>query len=228
MLLKPDRNLVGSQIENANRHRVIAERADRLHIRLKMRGFIRRTFQRLIEKFRAVEANALAAVLQHAGHLAGKLDVGFDAYGAAVTRDRRQIAELRRDPFLDHLQIASARFVPFSRQLIRINNDHALGTINDNDVTAGYRRGQFPDSDHCRNPERARKNGEMAGTTAGVGGEREHVLAVKCHGLRGSKVACHNNHGFLDMINVFTLFAHQVAQQPLLDIIEITHALPQV
>ena len=220
--------LVRAEVEDADGHRAAFERLDRLHVRLEVRLLVRRLRGGVVEELRAVEADALRAVREDAGDLLRELDVGLDADAAAVGGDGGQVAVFGGDALLDRLAALAERLVAAARQRVGVEDHHAVRAVHDHHVAAGDLAAEPLHADDSRDAERARQDRRVAGAPARLGGEGQHLLAVEPGGLRGRQVARDDDDGRRQAAEVFAPPAEQVAQQALLDVLEVARPLEQV
>ena len=68
----------------------------------------------------------------------------------------------------------------------------------------------------------------MAGATARIRGQCEHVIAIEPDRLRGCQIPGHNDDRLPDVVQLLALFAQQIAEQSLLDVVKVAHSLKQV
>ena len=147
-----------------------------------------------VEELGAVQADALAALVQDGGGLGGELDVAQERDLVAVLGDGGQVAQGVQAVDELHLLAASTARYSLDGPRVGVDDDHAAVAVDDDHVAAGGLGGDVVEAHHGRDAQRAGDDGRVAGLAAGVGGQAQDVLAVQAGRLTGREVVGQDDH----------------------------------
>ncbi len=219
--------LVAAEVEGADRHRRGRERGHQLAVGRVLLLLGRHGVGAEIEKFGAVEAHAVGVMVLHERRLVWLFHVGPQDERHAVERDGRQPRGLEQALLLRAL-LALDLAVAEKRGLGRIQDDHALVTIDKQGIAGAHLGGEIAQADHGGDLHRARHDDGVAGLAARVGADAERGRAVQAGGVRGRDVVGHHDTLVHQPAESLRGVAEQVGEHALRDVADVAAALAQI
>ena len=219
--------LVAAQVEGADddavRHGALGDGAIGLVLLLLTGevGFVE------VEEFRAIQADALGAVLLDGVHVAGEFDVRAEDDVAAVERGGGGLAEVG-ELLLDG-GLADLQFAVFPQGLVAgVDDDDAVVAVEQHMVAGAELVADVVEADDGGDVQRPRHDGGVGGLAADVGAEAEDEGAVELRGVARVEVVGEEDVRGLDAREVAGLLAHQVVDDAAGDIVDVQRALAEV
>ena len=132
------------------------------------------------QEFRTVKANPCCAKILHLVRLGREFDVRVQHNVLAVARHRLQLAHRKKLTAL-----AFENFLAFTELadivVIRIDDDLAVRTIDDNRIAVLHERSDIAKTAHRRNLQRPRQNGHVACTATRIHYDGVHLSRLERH-----------------------------------------------
>ena len=171
----------------------------------------------------AEQADAFAAQISNAHRVVRRADVALDHNATTIARAALLVLELRKHCLAGILGLFLL-FELCQRLRIRIDDHFTSRTVQQQIRAVLNAVDLIARARNCRDAERTRHNGRMAGAAANTGDKARNRLGANLSGVRRGQVVCNDNARFGDRINRIIRNAFQVLQDALGDITDIRRA----
>ena len=181
-----------------------------------------------VEELRAVQSDALRAVVPDRRQLLGELDVGGDPHPVPVLRLGRQGPQLvQRQPRV--LELLLARVVAGQGLHIRGKDDHPFRAVQDHRLVVLHLRADLLHAHHGGDLQRPSHDGAVGGAPARLRRHSQHRVPVKLGGVRRAQVAGEDNGLSPHPLHVEApALSQEIAHQPVAHVVHVRPPLPEV
>ena len=218
--------LVGAEVERADRARPPREELERLAVGAVLLVLARLVVVRQVEELGAVEADAVAAVGEHALDLVRELDVSEQADAGAVLGDGLEPGGLAQRAAMVREALLLVAVVE-ERLGVGSQHHHARVAVHDHEVAVLRTLHDALAPDDAGDLDGAGDDRRVAGAAAEIGRDAEDLAAVHARGLRRREFVGDDHDGLGEGREARLVLAHELAEDAPLEIEDVVRLLAE-